>query len=361
MMSGWPRARRTAREPGRVGEEPRLAPTRADTRFELVSDFEPQGRPAPRDRRAPGGPRARRPAPGAPRGHRLRQDLHRRLRGRAGESPHPGPRPQQDARRAALPGVQGLLPRERRRVLRLLLRLLPARGLRAAVGHLHREGVHDQRGDRPAPPLRDAQPLRAPRRPDRGVRLLHLRPRLARGLLRDAPLRPAGGHPRPAGPALAPRGGPLRPQRLRAEARHLPGAGRRGRDRARLRGERDPHRAVRGRGGADQLLRPADREGDGAARPGGDLPLEPLRHAAAAARRRREDDRGGAHGGEAEAGEPGQAARGPAPLPAHHVRPRDAARDRPLPRHRELLAPPLRAASRASRRRRCSTTCRRTR
>ena len=36
-----------------------------------------------------------------------------------------------------------------------------------------------------------------------------------------------------------------------------------------------------------------------------------------------------------------QAARGAAALPAHDVRPRDAARDRALPRHRELLAPPL--------------------
>ena len=152
-------------------------------------------RSAPRDRRARRGPRAGRPAPGAPRRHRLRQDLHHGLRGRAGESPDARARPQQDARRAALPGVQGLLPGQRRRVLRLVLRLLPARGLRAAVGHLHREGVHDQRGDRPAPPLGDAQPLRAARRPDRGVRLLHLRPGLARGLLRDAPLRRARATP----------------------------------------------------------------------------------------------------------------------------------------------------------------------
>ena len=33
--------------------------------------------------------------------------------------------------------AEGVLPRQRRGVLRLLLRLLPARGLRALVGHLH--------------------------------------------------------------------------------------------------------------------------------------------------------------------------------------------------------------------------------
>ena len=57
----------------------------------------------------------------------------------------------------------------------------------------------------------------------------------------------------------------------------------------------------------------------------------------------------------------GQAARGAAAAPADDVRPRDDAGDRLLPRHRELRAAPDRAARRASRRRRCSTTCRTTR
>ena len=57
----------------------------------------------------------------------------------------------------------------------------------------------------------------------------------------------------------------------------------------------------------------------------------------------------------------GQAARGAAAAPAHDVRPRDDQGDRLLPRHRELLAPPDRPRARASRRRRCSTTCRTTR
>ena len=43
------------------------------------------------------------------------------------------PRPQQDARRPALRRVPRVLPRQRRRVLRQLLRLLPARGVPAPV------------------------------------------------------------------------------------------------------------------------------------------------------------------------------------------------------------------------------------
>ena len=50
------------------------------------------------------------------------------------------PRAEQDARRAALRRVQVVLPRQRGRILRLLLRLLPARGLCPALRHLHREG-----------------------------------------------------------------------------------------------------------------------------------------------------------------------------------------------------------------------------
>ena len=47
-------------------------------------------------------------------------------------APGADPRAEQDAGGAALRRVQELLPRQRGRVLRLLLRLLPARGLRAA-------------------------------------------------------------------------------------------------------------------------------------------------------------------------------------------------------------------------------------
>ena len=75
------------------------------------------------------GPRA----PDAARGHRERQDIHRRGRDRARAAPDDGAGPQQDPRRAALRRVPRVLPAQRGRVLRLLLRLLPARSLRAVL------------------------------------------------------------------------------------------------------------------------------------------------------------------------------------------------------------------------------------
>ena len=49
--------------------------------------------------------------------------------------------PQQDAGRPAVRRVPRVLPGQRGRVLRQLLRLLPARGLPAAERHVHREGL----------------------------------------------------------------------------------------------------------------------------------------------------------------------------------------------------------------------------
>ena len=91
---------------------------------------------------------------------------------------------QQDAGGAALPGVPALLPGQRRRVLRQLLRLLPARSLRSGDRLVHREGSDDQRRDRPHAAVGDAVALRAPRRHHRRQRVVHLRPRLAGGVLR---------------------------------------------------------------------------------------------------------------------------------------------------------------------------------
>ena len=93
--------------------------------------------------------------------------------------------PQQDARGAAVQRVPGLLPGQRGRVLRVLLRLLPARGVPAPERHVHREGLVPQRRDRQAPPRRDAGAVRAQGRHHRGQRQLHLRPGRARGLRRD--------------------------------------------------------------------------------------------------------------------------------------------------------------------------------
>src|SRR5215208_1528116 len=142
------------------------------------------GRPARRHRDARPGPGRGRERPGAARHHGLGQDLLGRHRHRAHAAPDARHRAQQDARRAALPGVQVVLPRELGRVLRLLLRLLPAGGVRPGLGHVHREGGDDQRGDRPPAPVRHPRALRAARRDRRRLGLLHLRPRRPGRLLR---------------------------------------------------------------------------------------------------------------------------------------------------------------------------------
>ena len=116
--------------------------------------FRPQGRSAAGDRRAGRRRAAQRPHPGAARRHRLGQDLHHGQGDRGDAAPGADPRAQQDAGGAALRRVQELLSRQRGRVFRLLLRLLPAGSLYPAHRHLYREGFLDQRADRPHAPLR---------------------------------------------------------------------------------------------------------------------------------------------------------------------------------------------------------------
>ena len=100
-------------------------------------------------------------------------------------APGAGARAQQDPRRAALRRVQELLPRQCGRIFRQLLRLLPARGLRPALRHLHREGKLGERGDRPHAPLGDAVAARARRRDHRRLGVVPLRHRLGRDLFGD--------------------------------------------------------------------------------------------------------------------------------------------------------------------------------
>ena len=195
-------------------------------------------------------------------------------------------------------------PGQRGRVLRLLLRLLPARGVRPADGHLHREGLLDQRGGRAAAALGD-QLAADPARRHRGLhRLLHLRPRHPAGVRR--PDDPAQGR-RGARPRLdpaPPRRDPVHPQRHGVHPRHLPGPRRHPRGLPGLRGARRPHRVLRRR----------DRAADDAAR----------RH------------RRGPHRGP-----------GAAPLPGHALRRgpgADGARD---PRHRARAGGPARRRSRS--------------
>jgi hypothetical protein len=100
---------------------------------------------------------ARRARPGAAGRHRIGQDLHDGQGHRAIAAPRADPGAQQDPRGAALRRVQELLPGQCGRILRQLLRLLPARGLCRPVGHLHREGKLGKRGDRPDAPFGHAE------------------------------------------------------------------------------------------------------------------------------------------------------------------------------------------------------------
>ena len=178
------------------------------------------------------------------------------------QRPGADPRPQQDARRAALQRVPHVLPAERRRVLRLLLRLLPARGLRPLEGPLHREGLGDQPGDRPPAPRRHGRAVRAPRRADRRLGVGDLRPRLAGDLQRQPADADQGRRRRPRRAAAQARLPPVQPQRHRARPRDVPGARRHAGDLPRLRGDGVPGDPVRRRGRAPPALRPADGRAD---------------------------------------------------------------------------------------------------
>ncbi len=112
-------------------------------------------KPSPRSVRRGGA------VPDAPRRHGHREDRHDGLDDRADPAADAHHRAQQDARRAALQRVPRVSAGQRGRVLRLLLRLLPARGLRPAGRPLHREGRVGERRHRPAAP-RGLE--RAPRR-----------------------------------------------------------------------------------------------------------------------------------------------------------------------------------------------------
>ena len=185
-----------------------------------------------------------RKAPGAAGRHRLRQDLHHGQGHRGGQPSGAGPGAQQDAGRAALSRVQELLPAQRGRILRLLLRLLPAGGLHSGRRRLHREGSDRQRRARQAAAVGHQVAVRAPRLHHCRLGELHLRPGFAGSLLRHAavpgegPEDPPPGHHQQAGRDS------LRAHRRRFPPRHLPRARRRHRSLSHLRRQRLPHRAL---------------------------------------------------------------------------------------------------------------------
>ena len=254
-------------------------------------------------------------------------------------------RAQQDARRPALQRVPGVLPGERGRVLRLLLRLLPARGVHPAGRPLHREGLVPERRHRATPALGDRLASHPSRRRGRRVGLVHLRPRVAGRVARAHAARRGGGGARPRRAAPQAHRQPVCPQRHRARTRSLPGQGRHRRGAAGERRNGLPDLVLRRHGGADHALRPADGRGLREARQPRDLACDRVHHLAPDGRARgRRDPRGARAAGSRVRGGRSHARGAPHP-PADRVRHGDAEGARLLQRDRELLARP-RGASR---------------
>ena len=154
-------------------------------RFKLVSEYQPAGdQPAAIEELVGAGPLRQRARPGAAGRHGFGQDLHYGKVIEALQRPGADPGAQQDAGGTALRRDERLFSGKRGGIFRLLLRLLPARGLHPPHRHLYREGFLHQRGDRPHAPCGHARDPGARRRHHRGVGLLHLRHRFGRNLFR---------------------------------------------------------------------------------------------------------------------------------------------------------------------------------
>ena len=299
---------------------PRRQPARASCRHartEGQRSLRAHRRSAAGDRRAGRWRGLRAPPPGPAGGHRHGQDLHRRQADRGGAEADPGDGPQQDAGGAALPGVQGVLPGQRGRVLRQLLRLLPAGGLPPALRYVHREGLVPERRDRPAAPQRHAGAVRAARRDHRGLGVVHLRHRCTDRLRRHR-AQPQGRRQVPARRRAAPPGRPAVPaQRCAADPFQVPGARRRAGVRAGVRRLHRAGRLLRRRDRADRGGRRPDRRGAGRAARRERLPGHPLRDAARQADEGGRGDRGGDGGAGRAAPRRGSRAGGRAAAAAH--------------------------------------------
>ncbi len=175
------------------------------------------------------------------------------------QRPDAGHAAEQDAGRPVRQRVARDAAEQRGGVLRLLLRLLPARGVRPADRHLHREGLVDQRRGRAAAALGHELAAHPPGR-DRGrLGVLHLRPGHPAGVRRPDGPAPGRRHdrPRPAAPQAGRHA--VRAQRPVLHPGHVPGPRRHDRDHPGLRGARRPDRDVRGRDRAAAHAAPADR------------------------------------------------------------------------------------------------------
>ena len=118
---------------------------------------------AGRDRAAHRRDRSRACPPDAARCHRLRQDVHDGEGHRENRTTRAGTGPEQDSGCATLRRDARILPAQRGRVFRVVLRLLPARGLRSVNRHVYREGRINQRSHRADAAVGDEGPARTQR------------------------------------------------------------------------------------------------------------------------------------------------------------------------------------------------------
>ena len=299
-------------------------------------------RPAGGDREARRRTHRRPRVPDAAGRHGVGQDVHDGQRDRAHRTAGDRDRAEQDARRAALLRVPRVLPEQRGRVLRVVLRLLPAGGVRPVARPLHREGQLDQRAHRADAPVGDQGDPRAAGLRDRrdGVRdLRHRRP--VRVPQHDPA--PEAGRPHVAARRdQAAHRDAVHAQRRRVQARRVPRARRRPRHLSG--GERrecDPRLALRRRGRDAAVVRPADRAPEAEDRALHGVPVVALRDGTAEGALRDRPDQGRAAPAEGLLRRPDEADRGAAHRAAHALRPRDDDRDRLLQGHRELLALPV--------------------
>ena len=298
-----------------------------------------EGRPARGDPRVGRRRQAQRPHAGAAWRDGIGQDIYDGQGDRGDAAPRAHLGAQQDAGCAALRRVQVILSRQRGRIFRFLLRLLPAGSLRPAHRHLYREGILHQRADRPHAAQCHSCAPGARRRHHRCFGVVHLRHRLGGNLFGDDLHPETGRQDRPApaarrsgGAAIQAHAGRFLPRlvpRARRHRRHFPGA---------LRGPRLARASVRRRDREDRGDGPAHRRQDRRAGVRQDLRQFALRHAAPDA------DPGDARhqARTARAPRPAQRRRPPAgsaaARTAHDLRPRNDGGHRLLRRHRELFA-----------------------
>ena len=171
-----------------VGSQARWPAHRVDRHpFKVVSDFEPAGDQPKAIEQLDRGHRAGRAVPDPARHHRLGQERHHRLDHRAGAAAHAGASRPTSRWPPSWPTSSGSSsPTTGSSTSSRYYDYYQPEAYMAASRHLHREGLVGERRDRPAAPLGHLGAAHPARRHRGGVGVVHLRPRLARGVPRPA-------------------------------------------------------------------------------------------------------------------------------------------------------------------------------